>query len=261
MSHKAILVVSYGSSYKQERENAIGGIESAIANAFPNHRVYRAFTSVSIIESIEKKEGIRVDTVSQALERVITDGITELTIIQTHLIQEMRHEKLLEMVERYKTSYEKICVVEPILSCSENIEVFADGVQSLGCLYEDEDTAICCVGHGIDTETNAIYQRIQKVLQHKGHANYYVGTLSVRPTLSDLLEQIKSKEKYHRVVILPLMLVSGYHVRKDLMGPNGESWKNVFKRAGFQVECIAKGLGEEAIIQNVYAEYLKSVIL
>ena len=83
----------------------------------------------------------------------------------------------------------------------------------------------------------------------------------MRPTLSDLLEQIKSKAKYHRVVILPLMLVSGYHVRKDLMGPNGGSWKNVFKRAGFQVECITKGLGEEAIIQNVYAEYLKSVIL
>ena len=99
MSHKAILVVSFGCSYKQERENAIGGIENASANAVPNHKVYRAFTSVSFIERIEKKEGIRVDTVSQALERVITDGITDLTIIQTHLIQEMRHEKLLEMVE------------------------------------------------------------------------------------------------------------------------------------------------------------------
>ena len=52
---QGILVVSYGSSYQEEREKSIGGIENAISSAFPEYKVYRAFTSKSIAERIWKK--------------------------------------------------------------------------------------------------------------------------------------------------------------------------------------------------------------
>ena len=42
---KAILVVSFGTSYKETREKTIDQIELDIQNYFSNYKVYRAFTS------------------------------------------------------------------------------------------------------------------------------------------------------------------------------------------------------------------------
>ncbi len=260
-TRKAILVVSYGSSYKDEREKSIGAIEQAIQNAFPEYKVYRAFTSESIIKKIKNKENIRIDTVGEALERAIKEGIKEINLIQTHFIQGLRHEKLLEFVEHYKNVFEKIDVAEPILRNSKNREVFADVLEMIGHSYDDGETAICCVGHGIDEGSNEVYQKIQNVLIEKGFTHYYIGTLSEKPTLEDLKNEIEARKVYRRVVLIPFMLVSGYHVRKDLTGPGEDSWKNTLIRSGFEVECIKKGLGEEVRIQNIFAEYVKDVIL
>ena len=83
----------------------------------------------------------------------------------------------------------------------------------------------------------------------------------MKPTLQDIKQVIVETGCYRRVVILPLMLVSGYHVRKDLIGRKSDSWKNTFLQEGFEVECVTKGLGEFSEIQNIFAEHLKSVML
>lgn len=56
-SPKAILVVSFGTSYEASRKATIEIIEQDIADAFPDHRIYHAWTSKFII-SILKKETI-----------------------------------------------------------------------------------------------------------------------------------------------------------------------------------------------------------
>ena len=53
---KAILVVSFGTSYNDTREKTIGAIEKKIADSYPDYTVRRAFTSKIIID-ILKKEG------------------------------------------------------------------------------------------------------------------------------------------------------------------------------------------------------------
>ena len=49
---QAILVVSFGTSYNDSREKAIGAIENAIQEAFPDYDVRRAFTSQIIIDKL-----------------------------------------------------------------------------------------------------------------------------------------------------------------------------------------------------------------
>ena len=46
---KAILVVSFGTSYAQTREKTIGAIEEDFRSAFPEYTIRRAFTSKMII--------------------------------------------------------------------------------------------------------------------------------------------------------------------------------------------------------------------
>ena len=62
MTEKALLVVSFGTSYAQTRERTIGAIERKLAERFPNRVVRRAWTSSFIIKKVAKTEGLIVDT-------------------------------------------------------------------------------------------------------------------------------------------------------------------------------------------------------
>lgn len=261
MKKKAILVVSYGSSYKESREKSIGGIEQAIRRSFPEYAVFRAFTSNSIIERIQKKEGIKTDTIREAFERALAEGVEELTVLQTHLVKGTRYEALAETVELYQSKFKRIKVANPILSDDVNVTAFADVMEQLAERYDDGNTAICYVGHGIEETSKIAYEKLQTALTLSGYTNYYVGTLSVKPTMEDIKREIEVKDNYKRVIIIPLMLVSGYHVRKDLIGHRPGTWEDTFLQAGYAVECVQKGLGEEPMIQNMFVEHIKSAIL
>ena len=258
---QGILVVSYGSSYQEDREKSIGGIENAISSAFPEYKVYRAFTSKSIVERIWKKEGIRVDSIEDALEKALAEGIRKLIVLQTHLIKGIRFDTMEQVVNSYNQRFDQLKIMQPIFSKDKNVDRFVDGLILIGTKYDDGKTAICFVGHGIDDDSEMIYGRLQNEISKRGYSEFYIGTLSLKPTCKDLIEWIEENKEIQNVVLVPLMLVSGYHVRKDLMGAFDNSWSNTFSRAGYVVECVKRGLGEHDFMQNLYVDYLKNVIL
>lgn len=53
-SKKAILVVSFGTSYHDTRKVTIDAIEHEIANAYPDYHIYRAWTSGMILQKLKK---------------------------------------------------------------------------------------------------------------------------------------------------------------------------------------------------------------
>lgn len=69
---KAILVVSFGTSYADTREKTIGAIEEDFCSAFPDYTVRRAFTSGMIIKKLRQRDGIEIDTVEQACKNFTT---------------------------------------------------------------------------------------------------------------------------------------------------------------------------------------------
>ena len=74
-SEKAILVVSFGTSYEASRKATIEMIERDIADAFADCRIYRAWTSKFIISILKKRDGISIPTVTEAMEQMIRDGV------------------------------------------------------------------------------------------------------------------------------------------------------------------------------------------
>ena len=63
-----ILVTSFGTTYENTRSVTIGAIESAIAERFPEYEVRRAFTSNNIRRILLERDGIKTDSVPEALE-------------------------------------------------------------------------------------------------------------------------------------------------------------------------------------------------
>ena len=57
LTKKAILVVSFGTSHEDTRKVTIDAIEETIGAAFPQYRIYRAWTSKMIIAKLKKRDG------------------------------------------------------------------------------------------------------------------------------------------------------------------------------------------------------------
>lgn len=104
----AILVVSFGTSYNESRDLTIGAIEKRIADAFPEYEVRRAFTSQIIIDKLKERDGLEIDNVEEALDRAVADGIKNLIVQPTHLMDGYEYTDLSDALENYKDKLRRL---------------------------------------------------------------------------------------------------------------------------------------------------------
>ena len=65
---------------------------------------------------------------------------------------------------------------------------------------------------------------------------------------------------YKRVVLAPLLIVAGDHANNDMAGPGEDSWKSVFEAGGLKVDCVIRGLGENADIRRVFVRHASEAV-
>ena len=56
------------------------------------------------------------------------------------------------------------------------------------------------------------------------------------------------------------MVVAGDHANNDMAGDEEDSWKSVFEKEGYKVECVLRGLGENEEIQKLYVEHAQTAV-
>ena len=86
-----LLVVSFGTSYNDSRRETIGAIEAAMQKAFPDYSVRRGFTSQIIIDHVNKRDGEVIDNVTEALDRAVANGVKNLVVQPTHLMNGLEY--------------------------------------------------------------------------------------------------------------------------------------------------------------------------
>lgn len=249
-----LLVVSFGTSYNESRDATIGAVEQALAAAYPAYEVRRAFTSQIIIDILKEREGLAIDNVEQALDRLAADGVKELVVQPTHIMSGYEYDDLMAALDDYKDKFESVKVGAPLLTSEEDYDAVVKTLAEETAEYNVEGTAIAFMGHGTEHEANAAYAKLQQKFRDAGYANYYVGTVEGKPLVEDVLEQIRATDT-ERVVLLPLMVVAGDHATNDMAGDEEGSWKDVFTKAGYEVECVLKGLGQYAGAQELYVAH------
>lgn len=240
---KAILVVSFGTSYPDTLEKTIGAVERDILSAFPEYEVRRAFTSNIIIKKLRER-GEETDTVESALKKLISDGFSEVICAVTHIINGFEYDKVTETAKRFSDRI-KISVTRPLLSVSEDFD------DLINALRDELPTDKLCVliGHGTEHFSNAVYPALKYRLNLRGLKNVYIGTVEGFPTLDDVLNEIKNSP-VKKAVLIPLMLVAGDHAKNDMAG----EWLTALTDAGFETECVMKGLGEYKKIRELYVK-------
>lgn len=259
IGEREILVVSFGTSFNDSRRLTIGSIENAIAEAYPDWSVRRAFTSQIIIDHVAERDGVKMDNVQEALERASNNGVRELIIQPTHIMDGYEYNDLVDEVARYADAFEKVSIGEPLLTSEEDFTQVGNIIMEETAEYDTEDTAIVFMGHGTEADSNAVYGQMQEVLNDAGQDNYFIGTVEAKPDLNDVMDAVKGGS-YTRVVLRPLMIVAGDHANNDMAGDEEGSWKTEFEGAGYQVECVLEGLGQIPAVQQIYVAHVQAAM-
>lgn len=249
-----LLAVSFGTSFNDSRDITIGAIEKALQSAYPDYEVRRAFTSQIIIDVLKERDNIEIDNVTEAMDRLVEDGVKEVVIQPTHVMSGYEYDDVIAEITPYADKFDSFKVGQTLLVSDEDYEKLVSIITEETTDYNTEGTAIVFMGHGTEHEANATYAKIQQTLIDAGYTNYFIGTVEATPTLDEVLALVKESNAT-KVVLCPLMIVSGDHANNDMAGDEEDSWKSAFSAAGYDVECVMKGLGEYAGIQEMIVEH------
>lgn len=258
MVRKAILVVSFGTSHYDTCKKTIDEIEKEIQQAFPDYAIYRAFTSKKIIKILENRDGIHICTVTKAMEQMIQDGMNEIIVQPTHILNGIENDIMIRDVSLYKEKFRSILFGTPLLSETMDYWKVIDAfVKKMPKLHKNE--AIVCMGHGTDHYTNTSYAALDYMFKSSGYHNIYMATVESYPSLGDILETLKENE-YSKITLVPFMIVAGEHAKNDMAGDEEDSWNVILKNNGFEVACILEGMGENSDIRKIFIDHINAVI-
>lgn len=254
-----LLVVSFGTSYNDNRDLSIGGIEKALQAAYPNYEVRRAFTSQIIIDKLKERDKLNIDNVKQAMDRLVADGVKEVIIQPTHVMNGFEYDDIVAEVTPYKDKFETFKIGKNLLSSDADYDTVVSVITDETKSYAADDTAIVFMGHGTEAPSNATYAKLQERINDKGIKNFFIGTVEAEPTLEEVMELVQAAG-VKKVVLEPLMIVAGDHANNDMAGDEEGSWKTEFEKEGFEVESVIKGLGQMKGIQDLIVKHAGETI-
>ena len=276
-----LLVVSFGTSFNDSRAEDVKGIEDALAAAYPDWSVRRAFTAQIIINHVQARDGEAIDNMQQALDRAVANGVKNLVVQPTHLMHGAEYDEMTEAINEYKDKFESVAIAEPMLGeVGDDATVINDDKKAVAQAITDEackeagfddmkaaadaGTAFVFMGHGTSHTANVTYDQMQTQMDDLGFTNAFIGTVEGEPedTACDkVIEKVK-EAGFKNVILRPLMVVAGDHANNDMAGDDEDSWKSQFVASGDfdSVDCQIEGLGRIAAVEDLYVAHTKAAI-
>ena len=276
-----LLVVSFGTSFNDSRAEDVKGIEDALAAAYPDWSVRRAFTAQIIINHVQARDNEVIDNMQQALDRAVANGVKNLVVQPTHLMHGAEYDEMTEAIDGYKDKFESVAIAEPMRGeVGDDATVINDDKKAVAQAITDEackvagfddmkaaadaGTAFVFMGHGTSHTANVTYDQMQTQMDDLGFTNAFIGTVEGEPedTACDkVIEKVK-EAGFKNVILRPLMVVAGDHANNDMAGDDEDSWKSQFVASGDfdSVDCQIEGLGRIAAVEDLYVAHTKAAI-
>ena len=256
MKEKALLAVSFGTSYEDTLEKNIAAIERDLAAAFPERTLRRAFTSGMILRRWKRERGVEIDDVPAALERLAGEGYADILIQPTHVMNGEEYHKLADQAEGFRSRFDKLTVGVPLLTAAEDYLDLGRALMEI-LPPKREERAVLYMGHGSEHQANSAYALREYAFHDLGRDDVIVGTVEGYPNFDAAIRRLKERPQVKEVELRPLMTVAGDHAKNDLAGEEEDSWKNVLEGMGYRTSCVLTGLGEYPQIRAMFVEHAR----
>ena len=254
----AILVMSFGTTFKDARKVNIEKTVEDIQAAYPDKKVVMAFTSHIIIDRIKEKEGIIIPTPEQALEELKEEGYTRVALTNLNIIPGMEYAYNSAIYDLYKDQFKKMTLGLPLVYWMGQENQRDDVTTTLKAVVAEfpkinKHEAVLLMVHGTPHPANAYYAVMQARLQEMGMENVLIYSVEGWPNLETIIPKLKTRG-IKSVTLIPMMMVAGDHANNDMAGAEPESHKSILEKSGFKVSTYLHGLGENQEIRKLFVE-------
>ncbi len=254
---KALLVVSFGTSYHDTREKNIAACERELAQSCPDRTLFRAFTSGMIIRKLKQRDNLHIDTPFEALKKLAEQGYQDVAIQSLHIINGDEYDKLVADTQILRARFQRLVIGAPLLSRHEDYQQLMQALaRQMPALAPEE--RVVFMGHGTSHHAFAAYA----CLDHMMTAQRFparVGAVESYPEINSVIDRLR-QEGVKAVHLMPLMLVAGDHAINDMASDEDDSWKTQFAQAGVSATPWLQGLGENAAIRAMFVEHLHQAL-
>lgn len=245
----AIVISIFGSSSPEGQRN-LEDVDTMVCRRYPGHEVRWALTSEFILKKLrESGRGIMFQrkVPVQNLEEVYRDlqqkGVTKVSVQSLLVMTGSEYNDTL-------TAPSGGLDVEygyPLLAPPDNIERVA---RALEPKFGDSETAtvLCSHGNAKHPGYNAQLLLMEKYVR-KHYKSVFLVTLEGPPGTETAFTEIK-KSGFKRVKFIPLLIVSGEHITRDIMGDGPNTYKS---QLGLPATAEG-GLGSDPAIMSIWAE-------
>lgn len=258
---KGILIVSFGTTYRETREKNIERIAETVREANPDCAVYQAYSSDKVGAILRKRDGIVIPGIEEALKQMSESGVSHLTVLPTHIIDGIENNKLKRIVKESSSCFNTEKIAGALLEKEEDYFLTAKALwEELRDLVGD--SVLILMGHGSYHEADSSYEKMESALREYSGKEIYIATVEGSTAIEDVIsrmnaiyERKQDRRKIH-VIITPFMLVAGDHAVNDMAGEEN-SFLSKVTAEGYDAECILKGLGEYEGIREIYMRHLR----
>ena len=254
----AIVILSFGTTYKDSRTKNIDATADAIAAAHPGVKVVTAFTSHIVLKHIAENEG-RCDykTPEQTLDQLKREGYTRIELVPLALVPGIEYKYDVALFHEYKTQFKKMTLATPLMywqGQEDQPDDVTEVMEAMNFPAYKKGTAIMLMAHGTPDPSNAYYSVIQNKLREMKRNDVHVYTVEGWPGLEDVAGKLKM-HKVEKIILIPMMMVAGDHANNDMAGDEEDSHKKLLENKGFKVETRLQGLGENQKIRDIYIKH------
>ncbi|MDM8535029.1 sirohydrochlorin cobaltochelatase [Clostridiaceae bacterium HSG29] len=255
---KAMVIVSFGTSYADTRELTITATEDVFKEEFGSYDVYRAFTSQTIIDILEERDNIEVNNVKEVMELLTKEKYGEVVVQPLHVMNGAEYDEMSSIIDEYKGNFNDVKIGKALLS---SVTDYEKTVEALAVQFPEtkDGEAIVFMGHGTHHDANAVYGTLEYAFHAAGYDNVFVGTVEGYPTFDNVLDRLDDNN-INKVTLMPLMIVAGDHANNDMAGDEEDAWKVMLKEQGYEVEIYLHGIGENEEIRKIYIAHANEAI-
>ncbi len=272
----AIVLAMFGTSV----EHALAGllnIRDKVVERFPETQVRIAFTS-NIIRRIWHKraqdlqfceanpevpgEVLKIRDPFSVIDELSSSGYNAIIVQPVFMTPVKEYRDLLSVIDSLMTDNTvQLVVGRPALGSSvddpaiDDIFGTAEVLASDARYARERKAALLYMGHGSkQSPTGTLYKEFAAAMQ-KLYPDVLtlVATVEGSPTLEEAILKLQ-KHGTCSIILKPLMVVAGNHARNDMTGDPPRGWKNKLEQAGFEVEAVQSGLGEQDTFAQIFAD-------
>lgn len=253
---EGIILAAFGTSVPEAKDSFVH-IERIFKQNFPNVPIRWTYTS-QIIRTKLAKQGEHILGIKDSLNALHQDGVQVVRIQPLHVMAGEEYSELeravLLAIKEQPNRFKHVFLGRPLLESVEDAKVVGQALITANAAKRKDNVALVLMGHGQAHGRAALVFEGTRSVFNGLDRNIYMATVEGQRDFKDLLADLQAHQ-VKKVMLQPLMVVAGDHARNDLAGSEDDSWAELLKAAGFEVQVNLAGLGSLDEVGNLYVKH------